>query len=175
MTLIRRIGLFTAFVMLLSSSFAGAAEKKGKKKKGGAVLMTAEEMKWAEAPGGKTKMAVLWGNPKRGAAGALVKWPAGHSEELHHHTARVRFLVTAGTMWLGLGKDGEKKELPTGSYGLLPGRAKHTAGCKEGAECAFFVQINKKFDFVKAGAKKGKKGKKKATKAEEKKGEKKAE
>src|SRR5258705_7632971 len=109
-------------VVLVACAFAfgagaGAALAKKKGGKGGAKMMswTAEELKWVEVPKSNgVKMAVVWGNPKKGAHRAFHKFPGGWEVGLHHHSSPLMFAVVAGTL-VSTPKDGTAKELGVGS------------------------------------------------------------
>ena len=131
---------------------ATAAPKGGK-----VVMMATDELKWMDSADGPpgVKMAVLWGDPKKGAHGAMHKLPAGFSAPLHHHTAGHHVVVVSGT--IELTPEGEAvKKLGAGSYFSFTGKKKHTTTCAAGAECVLFVDCGGAWDVVMAdgGAKK---------------------
>jgi quercetin dioxygenase-like cupin family protein len=111
------------------------------------VIWPAADIKWVDAPGEPgVKIAVLWGDPEKGAFGAIHKFPAGFKAPLHTHSADLHCLVISGTIIHGDEK-GTETRLPAGSYLFAPHTDKHTTACAEGGECQLFVQGNGKFDI----------------------------
>lgn len=104
------------------------------------VVWPAAQIKWVDLSGiPGAKMAVLWGDPKTGAYGALKKLPGGKTLALHTHTFEQKVLTVSGSIALTL-EGGAAQELPAGSYALIPAGAKHTAECKTGSDCLYFEQ-----------------------------------
>ena len=121
---------------------------------GKAVLMSADELKWMDPPNSPpgVKMAVLWGDPNKGAHGAMHKFPGGFSAPLHYHSAGHHVVVVSGT--LELTPEGEAaKKLGPGSYFSLTGKKKHTTTCVAGSDCVIFVDCGGAWDVVMADAK----------------------
>jgi quercetin dioxygenase-like cupin family protein len=105
-----------------------------------AVLWPATGMTWSDNPAiPGAKIAVLWGDPKTGAYGALKTLPAGTTLRLHTHTSDQKVVLLSGTIVLSI-SGGASKELGTGSYAFIPGGLKHSADCKAGAECVYFEE-----------------------------------
>jgi quercetin dioxygenase-like cupin family protein len=90
-------------------------------------------------------MAVLWGDPTKGAYGALHKFPAGFKAGLHTHSADLHNLVVSGTLIHGT-EDGKETRLGPGSYIFEPHTYKHTTACDAASECVILVTANGKFD-----------------------------
>src|SRR5687767_3263311 len=64
-----------------------------------AVVMPASDLKWIDSPVLKgAKMAVLWGDPAKGAYGALRSVPAGSGLGLHSHTHSQNVVGVSGTI-----------------------------------------------------------------------------
>jgi quercetin dioxygenase-like cupin family protein len=141
--------------MLGLAVLVGASASQAMAKDGKAVVWPAAEIKWSEGSAMKgAKLAVLWGDPKVGAYGALKTIPAGEVLRAHTHTHDQRVIVLAGQVVLTI--DGQpSKELGPGSYLFVPGGVKHTAGCKAGAECTYFEEQDGPSDvkFVETTAK----------------------
>jgi quercetin dioxygenase-like cupin family protein len=105
-----------------------------------AVLWPATSITWADNPAiPGAKIAVLWGDPKTGAYGALKSLPAGTALRVHTHTNDQKVVLLSGTIVLSIA-GGASKELGAGSYAFIPGGLKHTAECKAGAECVYFEE-----------------------------------
>ena len=137
---------------LSSTAFAEAAKAKAPAA-GKAVLWAAGDLKWVDVPNFPVKMAVLWGDPAKGAHGALHKFPAGFEAPLHHHTANHHVIVVSGTVTMT--PEGEAaKTLGPGSYFSFTGMKKHTTKCEAGSECVLFVDCAGPWDIVLADAKK---------------------
>lgn len=102
-------------------------------------VWTDAELKWvddADLPGART--AVVWGDPTKGAYGAMHRWAAGTEAPLHWHTHDNRGAMISGTLVITV-KGGQPKEVPAGSYIFVPGRLRHTTSCKAGADCVFYA------------------------------------
>jgi quercetin dioxygenase-like cupin family protein len=133
---------------------AAAAESP---KSGKAVLLPASEIKWADVAGFPgLKMAVLQGDPAKGAHHAMMKFPAGFASPPHHHSADHFVTVVSGTMVFTV--DGKDTRLPPGSYFSYSGKKTHITKCDAGADCVLSLDTRGKWDIVgekeKAAAKK---------------------
>jgi quercetin dioxygenase-like cupin family protein len=139
-----------AALCLTSTAHAEAAKAKAAAA-GKSVVWAAEDLKWVDNPNNPVKMAVLWGDPAKGAHGALHKFPAGFAATLHHHTANHHVVVVSGNVTIT--PDGEAgKKLGPGSYFSFTGKKKHTTACDAGAECVLFVDAAGPWDIVMDGA-----------------------
>jgi quercetin dioxygenase-like cupin family protein len=138
----------------LSSLAPGVqAAEKGSK---GALIVPASEVKWTDVPEmAGVQMAVIDGDPGKGASHFLLKFVGGFAAPLHHHTANHFVTVVAGTLVLGV--DGAEQKLPAGSVFAFSKKAKHTTGCAAGAECVLSVDSRGKWDVVVEGEKTAKK------------------
>ena len=105
-----------------------------------AVVWPAGEIKWSDNLVIKgAKVAVLWGDPQKGASAVLRKLPGGANLPLHTHSHDQKVLVLSGSVALAL--EGEApKEMGPGSYAFIPGATKHSADCKGAAECVYFEE-----------------------------------
>src|SRR5213594_4381920 len=66
---------------------------------GQAVVRPASDLKWVDNPALKgAQQAVLWGDPAKGAYGALKRIPAGTVLALHSHTNETRALLVRGSL-----------------------------------------------------------------------------
>ncbi len=105
-----------------------------------AVVWPAEDIKWSDSPAvAGAKTAILWGDPKTGAYGALRRIPAGSGLPPHTHTHDQRVVTVAGIMALSVG-GGAAKELKSGSYAFVPGGVVHAVDCLAGADCTYFEE-----------------------------------
>ena len=117
--------------------------------------MAQGDLKWELDPESKISIAVLSGDPKTGAYEAFLKFPAGMSIPLHWHTFSNTGVGVSGTVVIT--GDGQTAiELGPGTWGVVPGRLKHTTACKEGADCVLYVRQPGKDDIHFVGAPVGK-------------------
>ncbi len=136
--------------LLLAAFFCLAPEASAQKKMGmkAPVIWQAADLKWVEIPNtGGVKEAVLWGNPEKGAYGALNKFPAGAKFPLHYHTNPMKIVLISGT-WLYTQEGGSENRLGPGSYLSFGAKDRHVSGAAEGSECVLFIEQPGKFDMV---------------------------
>lgn len=111
------------------------------------VVWPSESIKWTEIGGvAGGKQAVLWGDPAKGAFGALKQVPPGAVLPLHSHKADSRVVVVKGT--IGLEINGKTTSMTPGSYSLIPGGVAHMATCTGKSLCEYFEQMDSAFDFT---------------------------
>ena len=153
-----KISIPAVFAMTLAASAIAPHAVAAEGSKGGtAVLMPANEMKWTDVAGFPgVQMAVLQGNPAKGAHHALIKLPAGLVAPLHHHTSDHFVTVVSGTVLFTV--DGKDTRLPPGSYFSYTGKKRHITKCEAGADCVLSLDTRGKWDVIpekeKAAAKK---------------------
>ncbi len=114
-----------------------------------AVVWSGDGIKWTDsqaAPG--AKIAVLWGDPTKGAYGALKQVPGGTVLAAHTHKNDSRVVMVKGTIDFEI--DGKKTMLGAGSYVMIPGGAPHSATCRSGAACEYFEEMSGAFDSTPA-------------------------
>jgi quercetin dioxygenase-like cupin family protein len=114
-----------------------------------AVVWPAAAIKWTDsttAPGAKA--AVLWGDPTKGAYGALKQIPAGSTLPAHTHGNDSHVVMVKGSITLDM--EGKKTTLGPGSYALIPAGVPHTPTCGAGAACEYFEHMNAAFDSTAA-------------------------
>src|SRR5882672_12252965 len=126
--LVASLSLVAGFCLVFGGAMRAEAKKEAK-------AVPAGDLKWEDIPEVKgAQQAVLWGNPKKKAYGTITKIPGGSDFPLHWHSSSMKGIIISGT-WL-LGAEGkESKELGAGAYFEIPGGAKHSSGCKAGADC----------------------------------------
>ncbi|HEV8609452.1 MAG TPA: cupin domain-containing protein [Thermoanaerobaculia bacterium] len=138
--------LFLVAAALLAPRAEAAEAKSPQKGAKKFVAWPAADLKWealAGAPPGPM-LATLWGDPTKGAYGAIEKFPAGFSVPLHTHPADHKIVIISGT-WIH-SEDGQPEvRLGAGSYLFQPANRKHTTACDAASECLFFIESNGKF------------------------------
>ncbi len=131
---------------LLVPATAGAKDQ-AKKGGGKAILVPASDLKFTEDPKSPgVQVAVLSGDPKKGASHLIIKLPANFEAPLHHHTSDHYSVVLAGTMVFTY--DGQDHTLPAGSYFSFTGKKQHVTKCSDAAGCTLFVDTRGKWDLV---------------------------
>ena len=139
-----------AAVTLSIAAFAPSLP--AKEAKGSAVLTPAADLKWADVPGFPgLKMAVVQGDPGKGAAHFMLKFPGGFDAPLHHHSAEHYVSVISGTLVLNV--DGKEHKLPAGSFFSFKGRKPHMTKCEAGADCVLSLDARGKWDVIPEGGK----------------------
>jgi len=138
---------------LATMAFAPQADAKGG---GTATLIPAGDMKWNDVPDFPgLKMAVLGGDPGKGASHFMIKLPGGFVAPLHHHSSDHYVTVVSGNVTFTV--DGKDTKLPAGSYFSYTGKKQHVTKCDAGADCVLSIDTRGKWDVVpedKAAAKK---------------------
>jgi len=148
--------VFSALAALALAPGALAAEQKAKAPAkaaagGKAVIIPFGEMKWVVPPNSPpgVQMAVLWGDPAKGAFGALHKFTPGFSVPLHFHSAGYHCVVISGTFVQTVEGEAEKS-LTSGSYVAYTGKKKHATKCAPGVECIVLIDSGGAWDVVMA-------------------------
>ncbi len=103
-----------------------------------AVLTNARDLKWSpvDEPAG-AQQAALWGDPKVGDSGAMVRWKFNSKAADLVRNREVHIVVFAGTFTVEVG--GDYRELGPGGFVSIPAGMKHTLGCEAAGECRFLV------------------------------------
>jgi hypothetical protein len=113
------------------------------------VLWPAGAIKWTDNPAvAGAKQAALWGDPTKGAYGALKQVPAGTVLAMHTHKNDSRVVTIKGTISLEM--EGKTTALPVGSFAILPGGVPHAATCGTGGACEYFEEMSGAFDSTPA-------------------------
>jgi len=128
--------LALVLLAVVSISFAQTHKKKsGTPMAAKHVMITPDEVKWGPAPPSLPpgfEMAVLRGDPgKAGGQFAIrARFPDGYRVPPHWHPTDENVVVIQGTFLIGLGEkfdEAAMREMPAGSYLLMPQRARHFA------------------------------------------------
>lgn len=138
------------FAMTLAlAAFASPSGASSGKKAGSAVLSPSGNLTWTDVPDFPgVKMAVLEGDPGKGACHFLIKLQDGFAAPLHHHSADHYVTVVSGT--LSLTVEGVETKLPAGSFFQFKGMKKHVTKCEPGADCVLSIDARGKWDVVPA-------------------------
>lgn len=137
--------------LLVSSAVAVPFVAQAKGHHGASVAIAAADLKWNDVPDFPgLKMAVVSGDPAKGASHFFMKFPGGFAAPLHHHSADHFVTVVAGTMVMNI--DDKDVKLPAGSYFSFSGKKHHMTKCDAGADCILFIDARGKWDVVPEGA-----------------------
>jgi len=115
------------------------------------VIRPVSELKWennASVPG--SQVATIWGDPQKGAYGALKKIPMGVGLPMHTHSREQRVIVIEGTMALWI-EGSALTEMGPGSYAVIPAGIKHAANCHTGVDCVYFEEQPGAADIIPVG------------------------
>jgi quercetin dioxygenase-like cupin family protein len=124
------------------STEAGPPTKKGKE----AWTRSPNDIQWTVDQQSGVATAPIWGNAKKGAYGAMVKFPKGFEAPQHWHTYDNYAVMVTGTMSVTL-ENGTTLTMTPGSNGFIPGKMKHTTTCAPDADCIFFAHQPGKEDM----------------------------
>ena len=136
-----RVSPLVLAALLLTAAIGVAKDSK-------AVVWPAGDIQWKENPKMKgVWSATLWGDPTKGAYGALRKVGAGMDLGKHSHSFNQKVVGVSGAFEFTL--EGQPMtELPPGSYVMIPAHVKHTSKCKEGADRVYCEEQPGKADFI---------------------------
>ena len=101
------------------------------------VMLTSGDLKWVDGPPSLppgAKAAGMEGNAKEpGLFTMRLKFPANYKVSPHWHPADEHLTVISGTFYMGMGDkldEAATKELPTGSFVVMPSKQPHFAMTK---------------------------------------------
>jgi quercetin dioxygenase-like cupin family protein len=141
----------TATAVLIGASIGVAQEKAAKAKKTATgktkevVYMLSESASYKERVPG-VSMAVVWGDPDKGAHGTFTKFQPGYDAKTHTHTNDVWLLVLKGA-YLYRDEAGDKRVGP-GEFIRIPGGHKHWSGGDKTEGALFYQEGSGKFDLI---------------------------
>lgn len=132
----RKSILLLVSIVLAIAAMAVAQDTKSDMKSS-MVMSTADELTWGAPPPvfeQNAQFTVVSGDPsKAGLYVVRLKMPAGYKIMPHWHPTDEHATVLSGTFALGMGDkvdEASMKEMPAGSYGLLPATMHHYAMAK---------------------------------------------
>lgn len=142
--MIRSRILSILLAMALGTVVVAAAQAKTSKAKG--VVTPASDVAWKEAgiPGVET--AAVDGDMAKGASHFYLKYPAGFTTPVHHHTADHYVTTVKGTLVLTV--NGKEHRLTPGSFFALTGKVPHAATCDGTEDCIMFIDARSRWDVV---------------------------
>lgn len=114
--------------------------------KGMAVVKPGAELKWAQGAIPGVSSATVDGDMTKGASRFYLKYAAGLTTPLHHHTADHYVTTVSGS--LVIVADGKETKLTPGSYFAFTGGAPHVARCEGSEDCVMFVDSRGTWDVV---------------------------
>jgi quercetin dioxygenase-like cupin family protein len=135
-----------ALIIAVTSVGAVQAQKESSKKS--VLYVSADHAKFDRAPAVGVSMAVVWGDPDKGAHGTLTKFVPGYDAGMHTHTNDVTVVVIKGA-YLYKDDAGEKRVGP-GDFIRIPGGHKHWSGGDKKDGALFYEEGSGKFDTVPA-------------------------
>jgi quercetin dioxygenase-like cupin family protein len=91
-------------------------------------------------------MAVVWGDPEKGAHGTLTKFVPGYDAGMHTHSSDLTLVVIKGA-YLYKDEAGEKR-VAAGDVLHIPGGHKHWSGGDKTAGALFYEEGAGKFDKI---------------------------
>ena len=137
--------------ILIGASIGIAQEKAAKAKKTATgktkevIYMSSQSATYTEKfPG--VAMAVVWGDPDKGAHGTFTKFAAGFDAGMHTHTNDIWALVIKGA-YLYRDEAGDKRVGP-GEFIRIPGGHKHWSGGDKTEGVLMYQEGSGKFDKI---------------------------
>jgi hypothetical protein len=102
------------------------------------TLQTARELKWVDVPElAGARQAPLWGDPRSGDNGTLVRWRINTRLRDLVRTQDLHIVVLTGTVTITV--QGEYREFGPGGFLSVPKGVPHSLGCEASGECRFLV------------------------------------
>jgi quercetin dioxygenase-like cupin family protein len=109
---------------------------------------SAAQATFKPGPMAGVSMAVLWGDPDKGAHGTYTKFAPGYDAGMHTHTSDVWLVVIKGA-YLYKDEAGEKRVGP-GDFIRILGGHKHWSGGDKTEGALFYQEGSRKFDLIPA-------------------------
>jgi quercetin dioxygenase-like cupin family protein len=140
-------GMAALIIAVASVGVAQAQKGSGTNKKG-VIYVAAEQATFKQSPAAGVSMAVLWGDPDKGAHGTFTKFAPGYDAGMHTHTSDVWIVVIKGA-YLYKDEAGERRVGP-GDFLRVPGSHKHWSGGDKTEGALFYEEGSGKFDTMPA-------------------------
>ena len=109
------------------------------------IYVAADSATFKQSPGGGASMAILWGDPDKGAHATYTKFNPGYEAGMHTHTSDVWIVVLKGA-YLYKDEGGDKRVGP-GDFLRVPGGHKHWSGGDKTEGALFYEEGSGKFDL----------------------------
>jgi quercetin dioxygenase-like cupin family protein len=137
-----------ALIIVVASVGVVRAQKESSKGTKPVIYVTAEQATFKQSPTAGVSMAVLWGDPDKGAHGTFTKFEPGYDAGMHTHTSDVWLVVIKGAY---LYKDeAVEKRVGPGDFIRIPGGHKHWSGGDKTEGTLFYQEGSGKFDLIPA-------------------------
>jgi quercetin dioxygenase-like cupin family protein len=136
----------TAAFLIVGAAKIAIGQEKGAKT-GKPVYVSSESASYTERMPG-VSMAVIWGDPDKGAHATFTKFTPGYDAGMHSHTNDVWIVVLKGA-YLYKDDQGDKRVGP-GEFLRVPGGHKHWSGGDKTDGALFYEEGAAKFDVVPA-------------------------
>ena len=137
-----------ALVIAVGSVGVVKAQKESSKEKKKVIYVAAEHATFKQSPTAGVSMAVLWGDPDKGAHGTFTKFAPGYDAGMHTHTNDV-WVVVIKDAYLYKDDAGEKRVGP-GDFIRVPGGHKHWSGGDKTEGALFYEEGAGTFDLIPA-------------------------
>ncbi|HMH07105.1 MAG TPA: DUF4437 domain-containing protein [Terriglobales bacterium] len=138
----------TALIIVVASAGVVRAQKESSKNTKNVIYVAAEQATFKPSPMAGVSMAVVWGDPDKGAHGTFTKFAPGYDAGTHTHTSDVWLVVIKGA-YLYKDDEGEKRVGP-GEFLRVPGGHKHWSGGDKAEGALFYQEGSGKFDLIPA-------------------------
>ena len=139
------LAVTAAFLIVGAAKIAIGQEKGAKTVK--PVYVSSESASYTEKMPG-VSMAVIWGDPDKGAHATFTKFTPGYDAGMHSHTNDVWIVVLKGA-YLYKDDQGDKR-VGAGEFLRVPGGHKHWSGGDKTDGALFYEEGAAKFDVVPA-------------------------
>lgn len=147
--------LLSGVLIVVASAWCAHAEAKDK---AAGLVTTAPNnpaLQWGPCPPIFAKgceVAVLSGNPAKGASDVFLRTPPNFDLPPHFHHSPEHVVLVQGKFSVTF-EGGRRAEVSQGAYTLIPGGVPHSARCEEGDPCVIFIGFEKPVDAMLKGAK----------------------
>jgi hypothetical protein len=115
------------------------------------AVTPAGDIKWSpldpKAGDKGPQMTVVFGDPKKGPVGVLVKFPPGAKPGPHTHSSDYWAVVVSGNEHDFSPGAEEGKAIGPGGFWFQPAKMAHDNHCEDGAECVVFIYMPHAFDM----------------------------
>ena len=118
----------------------------GQEQKNTVIYAMADQVTFKPAPFPGASMAIVWGDPDKGAHGQFTKFAPGFDAGMHVHSSRLRLLVVKGA-YIYRDDAGEKRVGP-GGFICIPAGHKHWSGGDPTEGALFYEEGDGKFDKI---------------------------